>query len=451
MGNFTLLDYTERIQCSKNEDHAQELHAQRHILLQFETYHGELYHFPYFEKSEISRLRFITCGERGLHSIPFNELINIFDKWIWLLITLSTAAFLIPLRSLSELKFMRIPSHWISPLKLLLDQGNPFLESVASDPRMRVVVAGYLLMGLVLSNAYKNTNVYNMITPRQPVPYEFFRELIADNFKIYSRVTSLEASKYNDVLRLSQIKGSFYYQFTENGYVHVAATSEIAVFINNLESSVKTLYVSNISRETITNNSRLSTSGLLNTAILHPSVKTMVVNLNWRNPLDGIYMYKKTAVREKIILMKIESLMLSKVLRECDRVALLEPEYMCWDHRRSLKKESSLTNIFVGKESISDVQWLFTLKGTIPPHIPKRITGVHEAGIWRRWERLVMKSEEGDTNKSKVAAASMKGNVIIIFCVWVLGLIGGSIILLVEISRLCWIKNYFKTPQVARE
>lgn len=45
-------------------------------------------------------------------------------------------------------------------------------------------------MGIVLSNAYKNSNVYNMVTPRQPVLYKKFRELLEDKFQVYTRSVS---------------------------------------------------------------------------------------------------------------------------------------------------------------------------------------------------------------------------------------------------------------------
>lgn len=44
-----------------------------------------------------------------------------------------------------------------------------------------------LLVGTILSNAYKNDNVYNMVVPRKPVLYSEFSELVRDNFKIYTK------------------------------------------------------------------------------------------------------------------------------------------------------------------------------------------------------------------------------------------------------------------------
>lgn len=48
-----------------------------------------------------------------------------------------------------------------------------------------------LLMGIVITNAHKNSNVYNMVIPRRAILYHYFNELIRDKFVIYSR-------RYND-------------------------------------------------------------------------------------------------------------------------------------------------------------------------------------------------------------------------------------------------------------
>ncbi len=73
-------------------------------------------------------------------------------------------------------------------VKILVEQGNPFPDSVANHLRVKSIVAAILLAGIVLSNAYKNSNVYNMIFPRPNIPYNFISELFDDNFTVYTQV-----------------------------------------------------------------------------------------------------------------------------------------------------------------------------------------------------------------------------------------------------------------------
>lgn len=85
-------------------------------------------------------------------------------------------------------------AHYISFLKVVLEQGNPFLERVANLGTWRPMVGLLLLVAIILSNAYKNTNVYNMIAPRQHIPYRIWRDILRDNFTIHSRLRRFQDS-----------------------------------------------------------------------------------------------------------------------------------------------------------------------------------------------------------------------------------------------------------------
>ncbi len=49
---------------------------------------------------------------------------------------------------------------------------------------------GTLSSGLVLSNAFKNENVYKIVLPRGQISYYNIDELIEDNVTVYSRIQS---------------------------------------------------------------------------------------------------------------------------------------------------------------------------------------------------------------------------------------------------------------------
>lgn len=72
-------------------------------------------------------------------------------------------------------------------LKVFLEQDNPFPKSLIDNPRSKYIIGTLLLTGIVLSNAYKNTNVHKMIVQRKPVAYRYLEELLKDNFTIHSR------------------------------------------------------------------------------------------------------------------------------------------------------------------------------------------------------------------------------------------------------------------------
>lgn len=75
----------------------------------------------------------------------------------------------------------------ISVLKAFLEQGDSIF-----DKGPPIGFGLFVLMGIVVSNAYNYTNVYEMIAPRKPVPYETMGYLVADNFSVYTRLASIE-------------------------------------------------------------------------------------------------------------------------------------------------------------------------------------------------------------------------------------------------------------------
>lgn len=205
--------------------------------------------------------------------------------------------------------------------------------------------------------------------------------------------------------------------------------------MKNSENVVEILYFTeNLEVKTLLQNSTLRGSGLLNATTMHHALERLLNNIHWppRNHRQDFWLdLHKAGVREENNLIENESVELLRSLRRCQKVALLLPEYLCRNSSRMLKKVGHQSNVFVGKEVISDVEWLFSLRGSVPPHIPLRIKATYESGIWRRWENLA-KRVEADTGNTDVLAASMDGNIIVIFCVWFCGLAGSLLWLFAE-------------------
>lgn len=72
----------------------------------------------------------------------------------------------------------------------MVEQGDPFPVGILNIQSLRFILCVLGFAALVLSNAYKNINVYNLIARRKPVFYQTINELTNDGYKIYSRVTS---------------------------------------------------------------------------------------------------------------------------------------------------------------------------------------------------------------------------------------------------------------------
>lgn len=134
--------------------------------------------------------RFVVCGVRGSELMAFAELINVYDKYIWglLVVLVCISAFiwncLLPAPSAGEwkIKILSGAIGWIAAFgklyalgKVLLEQGELSSGSASiSNQKVRLFLAIILMMSIILSNGYKNANVYKMVTHRELLRYERF-------------------------------------------------------------------------------------------------------------------------------------------------------------------------------------------------------------------------------------------------------------------------------------
>lgn len=86
-----------------------------------------LYYFQYFPQDPLNKLRFISCGNRRLTSIQFQEITSVFDKWIWMSIFMSALGVTLIIPShLPHMLVSSILTQFLSAFKALLENGNPF-------------------------------------------------------------------------------------------------------------------------------------------------------------------------------------------------------------------------------------------------------------------------------------------------------------------------------------
>lgn len=447
MDNYTIerpIGSPFHVHCTKvsNTESQSGLAMSTNLELNFRSYLQGAYLFPFFFEEELSSLRFVSCGNRGLAGIAFAELTSIFDTWTWLLIIASTSTVAISFHTIPELKADRF-IHWLSSLQVLLEQGAPHLDSVAKVTRTKLTIGAFILMGVVLSNAYKNSNVYNMITPRKPIPYHFFDELRRDGFQIYSRISSTMVTNMpedtvtqylipyietsgNESVKILEVEGGF-----------IVAVSEVStlLFQSSKMASRYPQHMNFLSLSILKYGTQVSdhiTEFLLRT--LYSLFKRSA------SISDVFYTYADKNKTNEIMATDAKGLFFQ--LKQCNKVALVLPEYLCRRYLRDLKKEENEVHAFIGKETYLGLKWMFTLNGALPPHLPQRIKGIHEGGIWSRW--VVMQRENITTENQIVAAARMDGNIILIFLVWIFGIILSTVFVVAEYF-LCNSAQCFKS------
>ncbi|CAL8135770.1 unnamed protein product [Orchesella dallaii] len=412
-----------------------------------------------------SALRFISCGRGRIESIAFLDLIKAFDGYIWVFASMSMIA-LVPViqqiimvsrssRRLGEMSQLgSLWKDWISLVKVCLEQGDPFPLSLLRDNHVRLVVSCVLLVGIVLSNAYKNTNVCNMIAPREPIPYQRLNELILNNFTIYSRIGRVDLSPFSSfqvrdpfeinvekhvmtaiTIRDAELHNELMNEAKpEKMRAFAAVTSEILTLIDTskLENSNGSIDDSNNSygtelMMTVSNNSNL-----------HPSLTSAIVNRLKQVHKVGYLTAEKYEAPDYLssfsnLVAQDEEEILEEFMEQCNKTALVLPYFMCQQHNKRLH-QIGRRNVYVGKEIYNKPSFSFTLSGIMPPYVVKRLSGMGASGLWEWWMKLIQDGSGLSTYRysKAVRKPTLDGNILVIYALLSVGLFVALLVFLVE-------------------
>lgn len=425
MNNFTLilLDSSQKY-CKSQNIRWVDRFAEFKIGLDYKPFPVGYYYSQFAMRDPTSKLRFVSCGQRAMSRIPFEELTNVFGTFVWLSTIASIFVTSIFLVVFSKSKENSI-AHFFSTLKVLLEQGDPFSQNTISRACMKFFLIIFLLAGIVLSTGYKNTNVYNMIVPRIPIPFEKFQQLTEHNFTVYSRSMEINAYKFLFYDTFSCPSSHFVHSKVIRNH-RFCVMSEVEFNIATIQELDDIQWSANLI-EKIVNESTLVKSEIRNRSQLHPSFLSY---------LQGTFEASSKKLRE------LELSYLLKDLIDCRRTALILPESKCEEYAKILRT-INVPNVYVGKEVYLDLEWHFTLQGVVPPDVIWRWKGVQLGGILDKWMKLVSVSGHTKNEKNKnhgrgfpPQAAKMDGNVIVIFVVWLGGLCISVLEILWELVQL---------------
>jgi len=152
---------------------------------------------------------FISCGTLQKQPFAFYELTDVFDNYIWIvifvfLVTVVPNVFCVFEEAnsglfkehFSCLEVLK-PQNWFrtltffAPICDILEQGSVLTDKQMNVGSLRIIAGSVILVSVVLSNAYKNDNVYNMIKSRNSVPFWYLKQLEQEKFEILTRLDTL--------------------------------------------------------------------------------------------------------------------------------------------------------------------------------------------------------------------------------------------------------------------
>lgn len=367
---------------------------------------------PYSVSDKINSLRFVTCGRRGISAFAFSELFSVFDNATWIALFACMIAVTFTLWHQSKCSNDKI-FQIFATFKVFLEQGDTFQGATCSNGRLRLIVGISLLMGIIVSNSYKNTNVYRMIVTRAPLQFETFEQLVEHNFTVYSRLSTIERC---------------YFCSTMTSCVGTLLQIVDLTVCAKSEADTRTHQV----RDLIGDVTKLPAAdsktflAIRNFTRIHPKVERTIeerkVDFNGIAEVDKMKEFGD----------------LFESVKNCRGAALILRDHLCNKVHQDLVK-LKVNNASIGKEMYSDVNFFFELKGHVSDSILKRIKGISASGIWDFLLRLVSNVPTDHHNpQSPPRPASIHGNIIVIFSLWISGEMVSIVWFLFEIRDSVW-------------
>ncbi len=319
----------------------------------------------------------------------FDEYWKVFDNnvWVWIIITLIFLIVGIVRRSGGNVFLARLwsGSKLLCLIKVLVEQGDPFPAILTKSFRFRFVIGATLLAGVVLSNAYKSTNVYNIVKPRYIVTYHEVGKVMRDNFSMHVRVSSL---KYyiDSKVYFDRILFNKYLKIKKEtliGWVRLQTGTghqdEILAFVETFNSKVHFPYPRK-GTGTLEYNQTIQ---MIHTGKFHPVIQKLIVEtVKVLEPLKkigyrGIPNAKNKKQRNRWseafnqYLQNRQQGVILRNLQECpESSAWLLPDYVAKHYFRILSSKKSYSH--VGRRSFLPINLNFFMEGLVPIHIVKR-------------------------------------------------------------------------------
>lgn len=391
--------------------------------------------------------RFVVCGIKGSEEMAFGELNNAYDKYVWgtLILVLCGVALVWKLlvsvyinlynKNLAHnLQRSTFPGKLYSLLKILLEQGELTPDSASlSNQKVKIFLGIVLTMCIVLSNGYKNVNVYKMVSPRQPLRYEQFSDLIDYNFTIYtfSKLDSLYWGGMNvanwfsqniSVSRLSRHTNVYHLCINKSKYGLLKFKTILKDIIDESRFDMPSPYLN------VKGDIEFNRMVHYNTHIFPANILAMWIEqfrkryANWENitvHFTSRFNFLVEFLRSEFL--NFERKLLVSLLNHCNKTALVLPSNEAESYAKLLTPKRGNA----GREIYFQQYLVVQVGGMVTPPFLTRLARMKESGILEWWRNITeyvsLVQFQGSASgvslmkENHPAGASVKGNIVVIF------------------------------------
>ncbi|CAL8127483.1 unnamed protein product [Orchesella dallaii] len=369
-----------------------------------------------------SSLKFVSCGEAPKEGLAYKELTSIFDNptWVGIVVTMVSMMLLSEIslkleneretytkvRTTKPLWKYFVPNGngsslgFLAPVMALLEQGDPFASRYLRIRRLRLAICVFLLMSLVISNAYKNENVTKITLPFAPLPVNTFAALVKHSFEVFTRIRIVGGSKnlekyFPDLTSMvdAERKGDKHDSTSLPSELYLYAMGQYAP--------------SHLVNDSTLQNMSTEAEKMLNYTNIHPQWKSIL--------FKG---YPKTV----------------NLLGDyCNGTALFLPDIEAIEAFYELSNiHKNHGKVFISKETLFNVDYGIQFFRWVSPNVLRRMSGLIEAGLWEWWSKFFVvflariKGEQADNinlEEDMSKTITLRGHISVVFVVYLFGLV----------------------------
>lgn len=381
--------------------------------------------------SVFNDMQFITCGYQGLEGLQFMQLLLVFKTNVWLALIISCFILVLVTHHFPTARQkLSITEGVLVPVKLLLEQSNPIPDSLIYNHRYMWISGTLLLMGIILSNAYKNTNVYNMIILRKSVPYRHLRELLNDGFTIYTRTERVDVdypmlklwwkNKIYMPVSVRELKGLRRHTSKHKLMLEVGLPAGYIIRQSELDIMHEIAVKIGVPPEM-----HNLTYLLYNHTSLLPVTMSLFQNIDERiQAAQGLSFDDVSVEYERNFFLEENA----QILYSCAQTAVVLPTYTGYQLTKK-SAASGYKNIYQGVETYYTTNLVFRMRGSVPQYLIKRAKYAERCGLWKRWQTLFKDrfARNLDPGNEPLRKPSLAGNIVIIFLLLLFGLISSLV------------------------
>lgn len=385
-------------------------------------------------ENKFGSLRFVSCGSRGYEYLHIKQLVLVFEISIWKWLLAFSSLLLVTMSLLrGSMCSLNLTNKFTCLLKVLLEQGDPFPARYIKSKPFRFLICGTLLGGLVLSNAFKSNNVYNIVLPMQRLKFGTIDELLQHGFTVYTQISHISyPDNWKEVPKnavMGDVKdGKLLKIYSTTGKWMMHASTEISTYHG------MTFYAS----DELIEKERSSLSMLRNISVPHIGLYDIIVEpLKVLRPLvenGQMHALRVAFVTQEVNFLKKQAKFIENDPRKCNKSAWILPDYRAQQLTRMLYQWGKHSDVGVTKYLNTRLNLRFD--GLVSSTSLQRASMVPSTGLLKWWSDLINRTDlKRHPEIDPPVKPNMSGNIQTIFYMLLGGMLIAQVSMILELHE----------------